>query len=289
MLRTVLMSQVPGITTESQVRFQPPDEAWLAEVSKLRANALNVYLADVRERRDLRSNEWVAGTGPQGPTRTPAPTRVDCHYLVSAWSPANVTPAIEPTLDEHHLLYDALAALLRSSPLVPASIYPAGSAALAAIEPVLVGGSIPSEVVPPEGFAKLAEFWSAMGTAVPWKPALWVIVTVPVMLRTQISSPLVTTRIIEFRQGHEPDTAEVFVQIAGTVTQATAAVEHAVIGIERDAVVLQSVDTGPDGRFTFAGLRPAPHVLRVEAPGVPRFSVPITVPDPHGSYDITVP
>ena len=86
------MAGVPGITTEDQVRFQPPDDVWQSDVSKLRINALNVYLVDIRERRELRSNESVTGMGPQGPTRTPEPARVDCHYLVSAWSPAGITP-----------------------------------------------------------------------------------------------------------------------------------------------------------------------------------------------------
>ncbi|GAA3536961.1 hypothetical protein GCM10022235_00510 [Kribbella ginsengisoli] len=289
MLRTVLMAGVPGVSGEEQVRFQPPDEAWLASVSQLRVNALNVYLFDVRERRDLRSNEWSSGSGSQGPTRTPDPVRVDCHYLVSAWSPATVTPATEPTLDEHKLLYDAMAVLLRSMPLVPATIYPRDSQAFKDLDPLIAESSLPVEVVPPEGFLKLAEFWGSMGTGIRWKPAIWLIVTVPVGLRTEVSGPMVTTRIIEFRPGSDPATAEVFVQIAGTVTRADEALEHAVVSIRRDDVLLQSVDTGADGRFTFAGLRPVPHVLQVSAPGVPSHSVAIDVPDPHGRYDIAVP
>ncbi|HMN28756.1 MAG TPA: hypothetical protein PKE45_11455, partial [Caldilineaceae bacterium] len=31
----------------------------------------------------------------------PAPERLDCHYLISAWSPTDVTPQLEPILDEH--------------------------------------------------------------------------------------------------------------------------------------------------------------------------------------------
>ena len=289
LLRTVLMAGVPGVTSADQVRFQPPDDDWRTVVSGLKDNALNVYLVDVRERRDLRSNEWVTGSGPLGPTRTPEPTRVDCHYLVSAWSPATITPAIEPTLDEHRLLYDAMAALLRSSPLVASDIYPPGSAAFNALDPLLTERGIPTEVVPPEGFLKLAEFWGAMGTGTRWRPAIWLIVTVPVAMRTQAGGPLVTTRIIEYRQGSDPDTAEVLVQIAGTVTHGAAPVERATVRVERLGVSLRSVLTGPDGRFTFTGLHPGPHVLVADAPGATAPSVPISVPDPQGSYDIAVP
>ena len=64
LLRQLLISRVPTITDEAQVRFQPPDEDWRTYVSTLSvggnpANALNVYLVDVRENRKLRSNERV--------------------------------------------------------------------------------------------------------------------------------------------------------------------------------------------------------------------------------------
>src|SRR5215831_16007777 len=95
LLRAVLIAGVPGISGPDQVRFQPPDEDWRSTVSQLGQNALNVYLADLRERRSLRSNDWMTGTGPAGPTRTPEPARVDCHYLITAWSPAVMTPAVE--------------------------------------------------------------------------------------------------------------------------------------------------------------------------------------------------
>lgn len=289
LLRTVLMTGVPELTKPTQVSFQPPDEDWRTAVSSLTENALNVYLVDVRERRDLRSNEWVTEVGPQGATRTPQPARVDCHYLITAWSPATVTPSTEPSLDEHKLLYAAMAALFDASPLIAAKIYPTDSAAFKALDPLIANAELPTEVVPPEGFIKLAEFWGAMGTGHRWKPAIWLIVTVPVAMRTEIIGPVVTTRIIEFRQGDDPDTAEVFVQIAGTATRAGSAIDDALIRVERDGVALQSFRTGPDGRFTFADLRPVPHILHVSAPGVPTHSIPIPVPNPHGGYDIAVP
>lgn len=289
LLRAVLMAGVPGITTEDQVRFQPPDDDWRTVVAGLSRNALNVYLVDLRERRDLRANEWVAGFGPDGPTRTPEPVRMDCHYLISAWSPATTTPAVEPALDEHLLLYDAAAVLLRTAPLVPSKVYPPGSAAYLALDPLLAGAELAMEVAPADGFAKLADFWSGMGEDSRWKPVIWLTVTVPVAMRTELTGPLVTTRIIEYRQGANPDTAEVLVQIAGTVTHAAEALAQARVRIRRGDRVLQSVQTGSDGRFTFAGLQPTPHVLVVEAPGRPTVTRQITVPDPQGSYDIAVP
>ena len=56
-------------------------------------------------------------------TESPAPRRVDCHYLVSAWSGATEAAGVEPTVDEHDLLDQATAALFACQPIVPREAY----------------------------------------------------------------------------------------------------------------------------------------------------------------------
>src|SRR5262245_28859591 len=110
LLRQLFIAQIDEITSDVQVRFQPPDDDWRTVVANLTvggnpANALNVYLVDIRDNRKLRSNDRPSSFDGNLINETPAPRRIDCHYLISAWSPAQQTPAIEPTLDEHALLY----------------------------------------------------------------------------------------------------------------------------------------------------------------------------------------
>src|SRR5881275_1889471 len=98
LLRHLFLEQVAGVTGEAQVRFQPPDQHWRTYVSNLTlgvqpANALNVYLVDLRENIKLRSNERVRSIENGIASDEPAPRRVDCHYLITAWSPAMVSPA----------------------------------------------------------------------------------------------------------------------------------------------------------------------------------------------------
>jgi hypothetical protein len=52
MLRHLLMAQISEITDEAQIRFQLPDDDWRTYVQNLQRNALNVYLADLRENRN---------------------------------------------------------------------------------------------------------------------------------------------------------------------------------------------------------------------------------------------
>src|SRR2546423_1895501 len=104
LLRQLFIAQIDEINAEAQVRFQPPDDDWRTFVGQQTTNVLNVYLFDLRENRKLRSNERIREIENGIVREVPAPRRVDCHYLITAWSPATVTPAIEPTVDEHALI-----------------------------------------------------------------------------------------------------------------------------------------------------------------------------------------
>jgi hypothetical protein len=156
-------------------------------------------------------------------TETPAPRRIDCHYVITAWSPVIVTDSVEPTLDEHTLLYQVMAVLMQNAPLNPSRIYHPGTTPLNSVPEIIRNADLPTQVLPPEGFPKLAEFWGAMGAGDCWKPVIYLIVTLPVILRAEIAGPMVTTRITEYRQMNQPETAEVWIQIGGHVWGAGAA------------------------------------------------------------------
>jgi hypothetical protein len=300
LLRQLFIEQVAELTDETQVRFQPPNADWRTFVANLTvggnpANALNVYLADLRENRKLRSNERVRSVENGIVSDEPAPARLDCHYLISAWSPALVSPAVEPTLDEHALLYQTAAVLFRHTPLNPSRIYPAGSAALNAWPEPFRNVDLPAVVTPVEGFNKLAEFWSGMGQGAVWKPAIFLIVTLPVALLMEIAGPMVTTRITEYRLSGRPETAEVWIQIGGHVLDtanplpsgAPAPVAGAWVELQNLAGErLQLTQANEAGRFTFGDLRAGSYRLRTQAPGLAPITRVVDVPAPSGEYDL---
>jgi len=128
LLRKLITSMVAGFASDDQVRFQPPDDDWIAYMGTLTVggspvNALNVYLIELRENRKLRSNEVARAVSDGVVSETLAPMRLDCHYLITAWSAASVSPAVEPAWDEHGLLYEGAAVLAYHDPLVPDQIY----------------------------------------------------------------------------------------------------------------------------------------------------------------------
>lgn len=245
LMRQVLMDQIPGLA-EAQVRFQPPDQDWRTSVANLGGTALNLYLVDLRENRKLRSNERVRNVEEGVVTQQPAPARVDCHYLVSAWSPAAGGHLVEPTLDEHALLYRAAEVFLRLSSFNPSRVYPAGSLALNAWPAAFRDVDLPAVILPVEGFGKLAEFWSGMGQGSLWRPALYLVVTLPVTFLAEAAGPMVTTRITEYGvAGQIPD---VWVQIGGHVfspARPVAVGDATVTAIAAGGTVVTVDDAGP--------------------------------------------
>jgi hypothetical protein len=214
LLRHFFLTQIDEITKEDQVGFQPPDEDWRGHVTNLQRNALNVYLVDLRENRKLRSNERIREPQNGIISETPAPRRVDCHYLITAWSPAETTPAVEPTLDEHALLGVVTGVLMQNESLIPREVYAPDPPPFPS---EVADAELPTSVLPVEGFPKLAEFWGTMETNHRWKPAVYLVVTIPIILLTEEAGPMVTTRITEYRQTGKTETAEVWIQIGGHV------------------------------------------------------------------------
>jgi len=99
MLRQLFLTTVSGITNPSQVSFEPPNDDCRGQVQTAGKMALNVYLADLRENRMYRTNERIRTAKNGIFNDAQAPRRIDCHYLISAWSPATASASVEPTVD----------------------------------------------------------------------------------------------------------------------------------------------------------------------------------------------
>jgi hypothetical protein len=78
--------------------------------------AVNLFLLELEENRDLRTTDPVIRRTANGRAKSlPAPVRVDCHYLVTAWVHPS-SPA-----QEHLLLGETMRVLLRY-PEIPAAV-----------------------------------------------------------------------------------------------------------------------------------------------------------------------
>jgi hypothetical protein len=294
LLHRLFRNTIAELSADTQVRFQPPDEDWRSLVSGITdgagnpGNALNVYLVELRENRKLRSNERERTVQGADIYETPPARRVDCHYLISAWSPVAVSVAIDPTVDEHALLAEAARVLVASEELDPVAIY--GMSNPPQAPPAAIAGErFPMTLLPPEGFPKYAEFWGTMGEKNRWKPCIYAVVTVAMKDAPVRAGPMVTTMSTRTLQQDRADAGAPRFHIGGVVYDGggqpvpLAWVELLSTGGERR----NHVRADGLGRFVLADVGAGAWQLRASAAplgiSAPR---PCTVPEPSGSYDI---
>lgn len=157
-LEAFLRDTVPLQRREIDVAFEAPDRDWAARVSR---PTVNLYLWDVRHNLDERSGgvEVVTGENGRPHRRRPLP-RIDCRYLVTAWT--------SEVRDEHSLLGATLCALLLHSELDQKYL----PAPYAAVQPW------PTIQVASNDATDNSDFWSALGGQL--KPGLDLVVTATV-------------------------------------------------------------------------------------------------------------
>lgn len=298
LIQRALRNGIAEISADAQVRFQPPDDDWRQQVpnitdgANLLANSLNVYLVDLRENRRLRSNERERTVVNGTVFETPPPRRVDCHYLISAWSPANAGPAFDPTPDEHALLAEVARVLGAHDELDPVAIYAAAQPP--ALPPAAIADQrLPITLLPVEGFPKLAEFWGTMGEEARWKPCVYVVVTVALSELAVPAGPMVTTT---FTDTHGTDWAVLpgalgLHHIGGTVRDNAAPpmpVASAWVELLTPANGRAQVTrTDAQGRFVFAKVSAGNWRLRASLHPLGISPVrDIQVPEPTGEYDL---
>jgi hypothetical protein len=268
---------VTGIDSR-QIGFEPPDDAWRSYVDTLDPKiGLNCYLVDLRENRSRRSNEMGRQRQNGMVSEIPFPRWIDCHYLITAWdrSTMAIEKGLEPTLVEHDLLYSVTASLMKLDAITPHQVYSPGPLPND-FPPALADVELPVAVLPPDGFPKLAEFWGTMGTGYRWKPAVYLVVTLPVFLDEGLIHSMVATLMLKSGQTRQKLTEEV-VTIGGRVLDAQhplpdgnpAPLRDVEVCLETsDGELLQKGRTDDQGSFTLAGLQEGSFRLHVHTPGL---------------------
>jgi hypothetical protein len=157
-IEAFLRAAVPLPARDIDVAFEAPDGEWAVGISR---PTVNLYLWDVRLNLTEREygEQLIEDRDGKKFRRDPLP-RVDCRYLVTAWT--------SEVRDEHSLLGSVLAALLLHPVIEPDHL----QGALANILPV------PSLRLHSGDGSENSDFWSALGGQL--KPGLDLVVTATV-------------------------------------------------------------------------------------------------------------
>ena len=184
-LAALLQRDLPSALTEQvQISFATPDDQFPPQSVTL--PAIDMFLYDVRENLELRTNEVYVERRSDGTAeRMRAPVRVDFSYLVTAW-PSESVP--DPAEDEHRLLGEVMRVLLRHR-TIPEDVL---QGALKGQEPAL-----PLSSLQPGRLQSLGEFWQALGGKP--KAALNYQVTLSVDVTAPEEVHLVTDKMIKIR------------------------------------------------------------------------------------------
>jgi hypothetical protein len=251
----------------AQIVFDRPVESFSPAQT-----TIDLFLFDVRENMELRSNEPLHERL-NGQVRIhPPPLRVLCSYLVTAWPVGGA----EPSLQEHRLLSQVLQVLSRH-PKIPASF----------LRGRLVGQQppLPMMTSQADGLKQPAEFWTAIGNKL--RPSLTLSVTIGMDVMAPVTAPAVITEHIRLGERTAPDevaikpaTIETFFRIGGRVTNAAnQPVANASVSLVGTGFATR---TGDDGHFLLGMLPGGTYTLRVQS-GPTTENVPITIPATVGS------
>jgi hypothetical protein len=243
-------------------------------------NTLNCYLYDIRDDRELRSVAPILTRNSDGTvTKDYPPARIKLTYCITAWSPAQLTPGVEPAIDEHTLLGQVLMTLLRYPTLPPGVLVGA-----------LVGQNppLPSLTALQDNSKVGGDFWTAIGGQM--RPSLDYSVTISMAYQPVSSSPMVTLARLASVQigGDQPGTGDGFLMVAGTVTDSQVlpnAIAGAWVRVNQTG---QTFVTDANGHFIVDHMAAGNYTLTVRAVGFKEGNRAITVPQPDGNYDVSL-
>ncbi len=256
---------LPPPLHDAAIRFDRPTDPY-----SLDQTTVNLFLYEVRENLDLRSNEPAVRRVNGQSLVEPPPYRASCTYLVTAW-PVGGTDLPK---QEHQLLSQVLR-LFAGTPTIPAAFLTPN---LQLQEPPL-----PMVLVQPDGVRNPAEFWAAIGNRI--RPSLLLSVTVSLQVFATAQFPSVITSEMRLKKVAGAAALDApFFRIAGTVTDAAShPVPNAGVRIvERGRSTL----TDNQGRFSLSAIPAGALTLRVTTGAVTQDRT-ITVPTPLlSNYDV---
>lgn len=265
-LKAILQDpSVPPELAAADIVFDRPVDPF-----NINKTTIDLFLYDIRENTELRSNERVVERRDHQAIVHPAPLRLACSYLVTAW-PFGGT---ELALQEHRLLAQVLRAL-GQYPTIPVQFL---QGSLIAQDPPL-----PMIALHPDALKNLSEFWTSVGNKL--RASLTLTVTISVPLYADVSEFVVTNRNTAFAPS-QTAAPESWVQMGGRVLNAALqGIPGAMVDI-LDAGLREFSDN--DGKFSFLRVATGAHQLRAVAAGYQPATQSLVVPGRPEDYEITL-
>lgn len=244
-LRALLVADVPIDPAAVDISFDRPTREWS---NRLTRPTVNLFLSDIRERTELRSQQIQVRPSPDGTALLGrGERRIDLTYTVTAW-------ANDPG-DEHRILAAVLACMFRTGEVAEEHL----QGGLAAAEHPLT-----MRIMPPDHHITAADLWSVLDNEI--HASLTWVATAPLDAFAPITAPLVRTAEIGYAAVGD-DWRESITRVAGVV-RGSGEGNPPLVGARVEILgTAFSAVTDRDGRFSFSGVRPNGYTWRVSVDG----------------------
>jgi hypothetical protein len=231
---------------------------------------VNLFLYDIRENLELRSNEPTIERVDGHAITHRSPLRVACSYLITTW-PMGVSGEAASLL-EQRLLGQVLQVLSRY-PTIPKDF----------LKGSLVDQELPLPMVTAvvDSQKNMSEFWTALGSKL--RPSLTVTVTIALPVFADVSYPIVTTKSFSFEVSEEVE--ETRVQIGGRVLDSGSRAAVAGALVEIGELGLRTT-TDSEGRYSFLKVPAGTHTIRVLAFDYQLATRSLVVPGRREDYEV---
>src|SRR5262249_32728500 len=237
------------------------------------ADTINLFLYDVRENADLRSNEQIVERKNGQAVVHVAPMRVSCCYLVTAWVPGLSSETT--VLREQLMLSQALRALARF-PIIPESIV--SGTGLVDQDPLL-----PMITAQADSSKSSSEFWASVGNKI--RASINVNVTISIPALDDQDTFLVKNKFSNVVPGQGPDQDNLLAIGGRVLSGPNSGIGGALVDLT-DAGLNTTTDS--DGRFSFPRVPAGTHTFRVVAVGFVLETQTVVVPGRPEDYEITL-
>ena len=230
-LSNLLVAELPTVVERIEaggfdITFDVPNRD---TTSRLTRPTLNLFLYNVQENRALRPTPWETSRLNGGYQDRRPPVRIECSYLVTAWS--------NEVEDEHRLLTGAARVFFRHLSLP-----------LESFEGEMPEGyEIPLMVAQPGAVKDIVDIWSVLDNDL--RPSVRVSVTIPLELDVRREGPLALERRIRM----PPPVAipaDRPVNLSGRLVRAGETVAGAQVRMDRSGATSRE-----DGTFELRGVR----------------------------------
>jgi hypothetical protein len=253
-------THAPPHVKAADVAFETPEKGY----QPAQDTAVNLFLFDVSENRALRDPMPLREVTNGIVTSRRPPLRVDCSYLVTAWSKKTGAAKVQ---EEHRLLSEALVWLNRF-PVIPDQYFD------------FTGSTLKNPPFPPPTMLahmnterSFGEFWQALGISP--RPAFYLTVTIAIdpAVVLETATPVATKQLAIVSAAGK----EVSFEIGGTIRdKTTAAVLAAVAVTVRETGQLAVTDSA--GRFHLSLFAQGQYTLDAARQGYAAASKTIQVP-----------